>query len=483
MKLAEVADVMAGTAAARLLAPAAGEVEPLGYSIDSRTLRAGELFFAIRGENNDGHAFVGAAFKRGALAAVVDRSFQGGEFEGRLVRVDDTLAALQSLATGVIRSWRGREVAITGSSGKTTTKDITALLLSRFGPVLKSIGNLNNAYGLPLSVLRLESDGKRPWDFEYAVLEMGMNHRGEIARLTEIAPPAIGVVTNVAAVHLEFFDSVDQIAEAKSEMIMGIRPGGEGVLNQDDPRVARMRGLSTGVEFSTFGIRQKADVMAKHINANGLGGTDFVLVTPEATLPARIPLFGMHNLYNALAAATVARLCGVRGAEIVEGLANCAGSKMRGQVLEFKEGFTLVDDSYNSNPTALAALLASFNEAKGRIVAVAGEMLELGPQGPALHREAGRNIARSIGPESGRANTGVLIGVRGLASEIVEGAREAGMSAEATVFAETSEEAGRVLAAFAREGDLILVKGSRGVKTEKVVEIMKQQFTLIEREG
>jgi UDP-N-acetylmuramoyl-tripeptide--D-alanyl-D-alanine ligase len=471
MKLSEIADILTGGEKSEPLLSGIQATEPLGYSIDSRTIRSGELFFAIRGENNDGHRFVANALERGALAAVVDRAFAqepvpGGE--GRLITVPDTLLGLQSLASAVIRSWKGKEIAITGSSGKTTTKDITARLLSGVGPTLKSIGNLNNAYGLPLSVLRLESEGKRPWDFEYAVLEMGMNHKAEIARLTEIAPPAIGVVTNVSAVHLEFFRSIDEIAEAKSEMVAGIHAGGAGVLNQDDPRVARMRSLRPDVEFTTFGIEERADVMAQNIDLRGSDGIGFSLVMPEGAIDARLPLFGRHNLYNALAGAAVARLCSVPADTIVEGLADCRNSKMRGQITEFSDGFSIVDDSYNSNPTALAALVAAFNGTTGRTIVVAGEMLELGGQGPALHREAGRNI--------GRQNVSLLIGVRGLAREIVAGAREAGMSTANTVFAESPEEAAQLLADHVRSGDLVLVKGSRGVKMETIIEIMKRQF-------
>ena len=472
MKLSEIADILTAGEKCGLL-QSLRNAEPLGYSIDSRSIRVGELFFAIRGENNDGHRFVGSALESGALGAVVETGFadsDGRALEGRLIRVPDTLLALQSLASAVISSWRGREVAITGSSGKTTTKDITARLLSSLGPTLKSTGNLNNAYGLPLSVLKMESDGKRPWDFEYAVLEMGMNHKGEIARLTEIAPPAIGVVTNVSAVHLEFFRSVDEIAEAKSEMIAGIRPGGEGVLNQDDPRVSKMRTLRADVEFTTFGIEERAHVMARDIQFDGPRGIRFVLTTPEWQSPASLPLFGRHNLYNALAGVAVARLCGAELDAIVEALAACATSKMRGEIVEFSEGFRLVDDSYNSNPTALAALVAAFNKTEGRKVVVAGEMLELGEEGPALHREAGRKIAGE--------GIGFLIGVRGLAQQVVAGARGAGMKASDAVFAETPEEAAEILIREVRAGDLILVKGSRGVKMEGIIEIMKRRFVV-----
>src|SRR6185436_17760820 len=220
-------------------------VEPIGYSIDSRRIRRGELFFAIQGENHDGHQFVGDAIAGGALAAVVSRDWNAAPdvAEQKLIRVGDTLAALQSLAASVVNAWRGRLIAITGSMGKTTTKDLTATLLATGGRVIKTLGNLNNAYGLPLSILKMESDGSRASEFEFGVFEMGMNHTGELAALARIAPPDLAVVTNVAPVHLEYFSSVDEIAAAKSELVSGVKPGGAVVLNADDDRVARMTSL------------------------------------------------------------------------------------------------------------------------------------------------------------------------------------------------------------------------------------------------
>src|SRR5438128_436694 len=223
MKLSEAAKRVSATAPESI-----GGREPLGYSIDSRTVRAGDVFFAIRGERHDGHQFVADVLKQGALAAVVAQDFQPAESdysrdEAMLIRVTDTLAALQQLASSVLGDWRGREVAITGSMGKTTTKEMTAAALNAAGRVIKTVGNLNNDYGLPLSILKMESDGAHAKDFDYAVFEMGMNHKGEIARLAEIAPPDCGVVTVVAPVHLEFFDSIEGIAAAKAELVAGIK--------------------------------------------------------------------------------------------------------------------------------------------------------------------------------------------------------------------------------------------------------------------
>jgi UDP-N-acetylmuramoyl-tripeptide--D-alanyl-D-alanine ligase len=434
-----------------------------------RRIRRGELFFAIRGENHDGHLFVGDAADGGALAAVVTRDWNAGVVvETKLIRVDDTLAALQSLASSVVKAWRGRLIAITGSMGKTTTKDVTAALLARVGRVIKTVGNLNNAYGLPLSILKMESDGSRASEFEFGVFEMGMNHRGELAALAEIAPPDLAVVTNVAPVHLEYFSSVDEIAAAKSELVLGVKSGGAVVLNMDDERVARMKSLRGDLEVRTFGIERKADVMALALKADGIAVTRFQLVTPRGTVDAKLPLGGRHNVYNALASAAVADLCDIPLDEIADALGSFSVPKMRGEVHEFKEGFTVVDDSYNSNPRALVEMTSHISRVKGyeRRIVVAGEMLELGSAGPELHHEAGRSIA-SLGVD-------LLIGVRGLARELVDGARQGGLNPECAFFCETPEEAAEVLKREARPGDLILIKGSRGVKTDIVVDRMKQ---------
>ena len=473
MKLDEIIKEITIDATPESLAAEIASREPVGYSIDSRTVREGELFFAIRGENYDGHRFVADALKKGACGAVVSRDFIAStdlDNDGRLIAVDDTLAALQRLASVVLKNWPGRVVGITGSMGKTTTKEMTAAALARGGRVTKTTGNLNNAYGLPLSVLKMESDGAKAADFDFAVLEMGMNHKGEIAELTQIAPPDVGLVTIVAPVHLEFFDSVDAIAEAKAEMVGGIKTGGVGVLNADDERVARMRQMRSDIDYRLFGISAGADVTARDIKAEGLNGTSFLLVTPRGEVGTRLSVAGRHNVYNALAAAAVADFYGVPLASIAEALAHSSSPRMRGEVVRFQEGFTVIDDSYNSNPGALVEMIRTVcaNRDSRRKIVVAGEMLELGVTGAELHREAGRK-AFELGVD-------LLVGVRGLGREIVEGARLAGMSERAAIFCETPEAAAELLESQAQAGDLILVKGSRGVKTEIVVQRMKQRF-------
>lgn len=468
MKLAEVSRELGSG----LVEVEMSDLQPLGYSIDSRTVREGDLFFAIRGENNDGHRFVGEALAKGALAAVVHRDYNAALNRGlqaRLIRVTDTLNALQLLASAVLEKWTGRTIAITGSSGKTTTKDITAGLLGRAGRIVKSTGNLNNHYGLPLSVLKMESDGAHSADFDFAVLEMGMNHKGEIARLTMIAPPDVGLVTNVAPVHLEFFDSIDSIAEAKSELILGIKKGGTAVLNADDERVSRMRYLRSDFTVRTFGIDCSADVRALDVKYDGFAGTRFRLCTPRDEVAVRLSLLGRHNVYNALAACAIADVFDVPLVQLAESLEAISAPRMRGEVLHLRKGITLIDDSYNSNPRALLEMVTTLSSATERKIIVAGEMLELGEAGARLHRESGKFIA----------NQGVdlLIGVRGLALEIVEGALQAGLTEDNAVFCETAGEAASALLKKLQPGDTVLVKGSRGVKMEIIVEAVKQELS------
>ena len=481
MKLGDIAESLGSNIRAARGATELAEREPLGYSIDSRTIRAGELFFAIRGDNYDGHHFVADAIAQRALAAVVSRGFLDSEVgrqidpqKAALIMVDDTLEALQSLAHNVITNWQGEVIAITGSLGKTSTKEMMAAMLSRKGRVVKTTGNQNNHYGLPLSILKMESNEWHASDFEYAVLEMGMNHRGEIALLTRIAPPNVGVVTVVAPAHLEFFSSVDEIAAAKAEMVSGIVPGGLAVLNADDERVAGMAAMRYDITSRTFGIDHAADVMARDIIAGNIAESSFTLVTPRGQTRARVPLAGRHNIYNALAAAAVADHYETPLEEIADALADLSAPRMRGEVLRFRGGVTVIDDSYNSNPRALFEMVSTIaaNRESRRKIVVAGEMLELGPSAAELHEEAGRQMAQ-LGIDK-------LIGVRGLAREMVAGAREAGMNSQAAVFANTPEEAAEKLIREIRDGDLILVKGSRGVRTEIVVERLKQKFGPLE---
>lgn len=436
-----------------------------GVSIDSRTLRAGELFVAIHGPRHDGHTFVSAALADGAKAAVVARSRVAEypeETRRKLYAVDDPLAALQLLAREVRRAWgraaAGRQLAaVTGSTGKTTTKEILAALLGARLRVLKSEGNLNNEYGLPLTLLRLEDE------HEAAVVEVGMSARGELARLAEIGEPEVGVVTNVAPVHLEFFASVDEIALAKRELIEGLA-GKEpvAVLNADDARVAKFAEGFRG-RVVTFGA--KGDFRAARVKNRGAEGWEFDLESPAGGGRLRLPLGGPH-LSNALAALAAASMWGIGAREAAEVLPRLKPGAMRGEVLRFEEGFAVINDCYNSNPLALEQMMALVAATPGyrRRVVVAGEMLELGEQSAALHRECGRKAAGSAD---------WVFGVQGHAKEIVAGAVDARISKSQTGFFENSEEAAKFIAGFVKAGDLVLVKGSRGVRMERIVEELR----------
>ena len=427
-----------------------------GYSIDTRTIRPGELFFAVKGERLDGHDYVGAALEKGAAAAVVQKNeLHRYPEKGRLLAVDDTLAALQSLATSVRKLWGKPLVAVTGSAGKTTTKEAVAhVLIARFR-VLKSEGNFNNHFGLPLMLLKLEPE------HDVAVIEMGMSHAGEIRALTKIAYPEIGVVTNVAPVHLEFFDSLAGIARAKYELIESLPATGTAVLNADDEYVSQF-GRDFKGKVVTYGTRATAAIRAENVKTLGAEGSEFdVLMTGERE-HARLPLVGEHNILNALAAVAVGLARGLTPSEAVGALATLVPPDKRGQVLQLGN-ITIINDCYNSNPKALQAMVDALAAMKaGRRIVVAGEMLELGPAGEEMHRAAGQHIAEK--------KIDIAVGVRGLAQSLVEGARHAGTQAD---FVATPEEAGEWLAREAREGDVVLLKASRGVKLEKALETWK----------
>jgi UDP-N-acetylmuramoyl-tripeptide--D-alanyl-D-alanine ligase len=424
-----------------------------GYSIDSRTIQAGELFFAVRGERLDGHDYVHQALQRGAVSAVVQKD-QLARYPVKtcLLAVDDTLAALQTLATAVRRLWGKPLVGVTGSVGKTTTKEAIAHVLSSRFRVLRSEGNFNNHFGLPLMLLKLEPE------HDVAVIEMGMSHAREIAALAKIAQPEIGVVTVVAPVHLEYFDSIAGIARAKYELIESLPPGGTAVLNADDEYVS-----SFGRDFKgrviLFGTQRPADVRAENIESRGAEGSAFDVVVEGVRQHAMLPLVGAHNITNALAAVAVALERGIPLPEIVAALATLTPADKRGQVVQVGN-IKVVNDCYNSNPKALSAMVDALAAMPAtRRIVVAGEMLELGPAGGEMHRCAGRHIAEK--------KIDVLVGVRGLAQAMVNAAKSAGMRAE---FVTTPEEAGEWLARETREGDVVLLKASRGVKLEKALE-------------
>ena len=426
------------------------------YSIDSRTVGKGELFFAVRGERLDGHDFVDAALERGALAAVVRKDqWHRYSWTDRVLVVDDTLVALQTLATAVRKVWGKPLVGVTGSAGKTTTKEAIAHVLASKFRVLKSEGNFNNHFGLPIMLLKLEPE------HDVAVIEMGMSHAGEIRALAKIAQPEIGVVTNVAPVHLEFFDSLAGIARAKYELIESLPSTGTAVLNADDEYVSQF-GRDFKGKVVRYGINATADVRAENIRARGAEGSEFDVVIASTREHARLPLVGEHNVLNALAAVAVGLARGLNSSQAASALATLVPADKRGQVLQLGN-ITVINDCYNSNPKALNAMVDALAAmpAKRRIV-IAGEMLELGPAGEEMHRTAGEHAAGK--------KIDVVIGVRGLAQALVEGAGKSGARAE---FVVTPEEAGEWLAREGRDGDVVLLKASRGVKLEKALETFK----------
>lgn len=441
------------------------------FSIDSRTLRPGQCFVAIEGPNFDGHDFVQQALARGASACIVNAErcpgLAGPESSieaSKLIAVPETLAALQSLARFARRQWGKPVIGVTGSVGKTTTKDMIAAVLAAKFRVLKSEGNLNNEYGLPLSLLRLEDR------HELAVLEMGMAHGGEIAKLCRVAEPNVGVVTAVAPVHLEFFGSVEEIATAKRELIEGLSQPATAVLNGDDDRVAGFADGFTG-KVVRFGFADSSHVSAERIEDNGLAGTRFDLLIVGQRESVTLSLPGRPHVHNALAACAVAGLYGVEPAEMREALATFRPAALRGERLEFDAGFTVVNDAYNSNPVALQAMAEALSrtpQARRRVL-VAGEMKELGSSSPQLHEEAGAAIA-ALG------NIDFLAGVTGDARHLVAGAVKAGLPEDRALFFEEKDAAAAWLCGAAQPGDWILLKASRGVALEELLEALRTRF-------
>jgi len=435
-------------------------VSARGYSIDSRSLNSGELFFAVKGERLDGHDYVSRALQNGAVAAVVRRDrLRGYADQSGLLAVEDTLSALQSLATAVRKLWGKQLVGVTGSAGKTTTKEAISHVLSARYRIFKSQGNFNNHFGLPLMLLKLESE------HDMAVIEMGMSHAGEIAALARIAEPDIGVVTNVAPVHLEFFNSIADIAKAKYELIESLPARGVAVLNADDEYVSQF-GRDFRGKVVRYGTNASADVRAEDIKPLGSAGSEFDVVAGGCRVRVKLPLVGRHNVYNALAGFAVGLERKLSPTEAAEALSNLAPADKRGEVLQLGN-ITVINDCYNSNPKALDAMVDALAAmaAKRRIV-VAGEMLELGPAGEEMHRNSGRHMADK--------RIDAVLGVRGRAQAIVEAARSGGIQAE---FVPSADDAGEWLGRELRDGDVVLFKASRGVKLERALEQWKESIS------
>ncbi len=454
-------------AAAVLEAPSsvanAGALVACGYSIDSRTVAPGELFFAVRGERFDGHDFVAAAFARGAAAAVVSRAraaaLPDAVLAHPLLIAEDPLTALQSLAAHVRRQWGRLVVAITGSAGKTTTKEAVAAALGAKFKVLKSRGNLNNGFGLPLELLRLAPD------HEIAVVEMGMNHPGEIAALARIAAPDWGVITNIGTAHIEYFpDGQAGIARAKFELVAALPTNGVAFLNCDDAYTAQF-GRDFRGRVVYFGCGPCADPQLLSV-AEDLDGLHVDFRAREFCGGFTLPMFGAHNASNALAGLAVALEAGVDPEAAAATLAKLTAGDKRGQTIALG-GATILNDCYNSNPEALRAMIRTLaaRPAPGRRILVAGEMLEMGEQGPTLHLACGRAAAE--------AGLDLVVAVAGNAEHLATAACAGGVP---SVFLRDAEAAGQWLAQNLRPGDVVLVKGSRGVRLERAIEAAQRHF-------
>jgi UDP-N-acetylmuramoyl-tripeptide--D-alanyl-D-alanine ligase len=434
------------------------------WSIDSRSVAPGDMFVAIRGERFDGHDFAAAALERGAVGVVVEASRAEALPDGLVIAVEDTTRALQDVAREVRRRSGSKVVAITGSAGKTTTKELTAGFLSGRFSVFRNKGNLNNHIGLPLSLLELRS---RP---DVAVVELGMNHAGEIRTLVGIAEPDVRVWTNVGDAHLGFFASPDAIADAKAEILERALPTDRLIANADDARIMSRAGSFAG-RTVTFGLSEEADVRASGVEDRGLDGMAADVTTPSGRVHVTTPLLGTGNLLNLLAATAVATEFGIPLDEIAARASEAKPAPHRGELSRLPGGITLIDDSYNSSPSALLRALDVVKAAAGsaRKVAVLGEMLELGDHSAALHEQCGRAAAG--------AGLDVLIAVGGDAAKgLAAAARTAGMAEAAVWHARTSGEAADLALKKIRPGDLVLVKGSHGIRTDVVVDRLKVEF-------
>lgn len=440
--------------------------------IDSRKATPGSLFVALRGEKQDGHEFVADAFRRGALAALVSRPVPGvgatwpvqgewpeGAVEGPVcLQVPDVLAALQEAAAAWRRRHACRVIAVTGSVGKTSTKEAIAHVLGRRGPVLKSEGNLNNEIGLPLTLLGMH--GGHRW----AVVEMGMYAPGEIARLVEIAAPVVGVVTNVGPVHLERLGSIEAIARAKAELPQGLPADGAAILNGDDGRVRAMAAATPARSVMCYGLGPGCDLRATDVQSRGLAGIDACFHYQGEAHPVHLPWVGKHNVYAALAATAVGAVEGLSWGEITAGLAE-AGELGRLTVLEGHAGSTILGDTYNACPASTLADLDLLAELDGRRLALLGDMLELGAYEEEGHREVGRRAAEVLA---------VLATVGPRAAWIAEEARRCNPSLVVAAY-EDREKAAAWLRGQLRAGDYVLVKGSRGMALDQAVPLLQKE--------
>ena len=430
-------------------------IEIEGVSTDSRSLQPGELFVPLRGENFDGHAFLSQAVAHGAVACLSEEVVGG--LAVPVVQVEDSLKALGDLAGFVRRSLSGPLIAITGSSGKTTCKEMLSSILGRTSPGLKSEGNFNNLIGVPLSLFRLQRQ------HQWAVIEMGMSGRGEIARLAQIAKPQVGIITNVGAAHLEQLGGITGVAMAKGELFIHLPVDGTAVINADDPMVRQLP-VANGVRKVLFGTGTDAAVRATEIEADN-GSVRFQLCLEQQKFQVKLPIPGRHNVSNALAAAAAAHVIGIDPVEIAAGLEEFRPCPGRMELIELTDDIVLLDDSYNANPLSVRAALVALHDLgrPGQRIAVLGDMLELGALAHELHEEIGQVAA-------GLVDRLLVYGPR--ACSIADGAIAGGLDQQRVARFTTHDELVRQLADIIHPGDRILVKGSRGMQMERVINLL-----------
>lgn len=439
-------------------------------SLDSRSIRSGDLFLAMKGERFDGHDFVGAALSRGAAGAIVDDSYNVGPLAIKpnpkrlapfILGVRDPLFAYQQLATHHRSRFDIPVVAVTGSNGKTTTKEMVASVMAHRWRVLKTEGNLNNRIGVPQTLFRL--NGRH----EGAVIEMGVDHVGQTTRLCEIVRPTIGVITNIGPDHLEFFGSMEGSAQSKAELLDLLPSDGTAVLNADDPYYDYLAARAI-CRVVSFGFSSKADVRATDVKSDGRNGTIFRLLLPGKVRHTivRMHVQGDHNVTNALAAAAVGAVLGLPGAVIAQGLSRFRPAAMRSQVF-VSHGVTVINDCYNANPASMkAAVQLLVQRGAGRKkIAVLGDMLELGSNAVPLHEEVGTFVAQR--------GIDQLVACGTLGRSLAEGAGRAGLDRRNIILAPDAAVAATAVKAIVKPGDVVLVKASRGMKLEQVAQALQ----------
>ena len=467
-----VADILEATGGKLLKGGA--EIRFSSVSTDTRTIKQGALFIAIKGPNFDGHNFIEEAISRGAIGAVVIPSTQWGEGKVKgsgfvIIEVKDTVKAMGDIAKAHRIKFNIPVIAITGSNGKTTTKEMTAAILAKKYNVLKNEGTENNFIGVPSTLLRLDSR------YEIAVLELGSNHSGEIARLAEIAQPSLAVIVNAGPSHLEFFNTVDNVRKEKLSLLKRLGSGDLSVINGDDLDGSAVYGDDARLvkeakamrdEVVTFGLSEGCDFRATEVK-EGERGIDFILNSDRRF---HLNFLGRHNIYNAIAAVAAGSLYGVSAEEAAAVLKDFKLPKLRMEFIE-EDGIKFIFDCYNSNPSSMAGAIETIKEMNpsGRKILVAGDMLEMGKAGPDLHKNIGRLAAA--------AGVDILMGVGPLSGFILEGAQEEGIGEKSLLRFENSAAAAKALKDILKEGDLVLVKGSRGMKMEEIKRCFTTSYT------